>query len=236
MKTIDFCEVMGDIRDDYVNAAHSMRIAKKFPWLKWSAIAACFVLFIGSFLFQINLSRHRTDIVTLDNGDKITFEKTDTLGGSLNLDINVSTSPLTETESAALFADLPVTGNAIFYNNDMDTTGSPKLIGFEGRIENLKMIMTTSDIQLLDTEIEGIEEISTINDVDIIAGYFVTDPNSQGEQNAIYYASFELGSCKLYLENAGTKVDSTKTKTQLAEVIQKLIMNGEPDLTVLDKE
>lgn len=40
--------------------------------------------------------------------------KSDNVGGSLALDVDVTTKPLTEDETLALFSDLPVTANAIF--------------------------------------------------------------------------------------------------------------------------
>lgn len=68
-------------------------------------------------------------------------------------------------------------------------------------------------MQLLDTVIVGTEKVSEINGITIVAGYFVTDPNSRGEQNAIYYATFEIGDCKVYLENGGMKDDSETIKS-----------------------
>ncbi len=201
---------------------------KKIGWLKGAAMAACFVVVtvLGVGLFQSGLFNSHTDIATLNNGDKIVFVKSDNIGGSLALDVNVTKKPLTEDEISALFSDLSITANAIFLNNDMDADGSQKLIGFEGQIENVKIVISTSDVQLLDTVIVGTEESSEINGITVTAGYFVTNPNSKGEQNAIYYATFKIGGCEVYLENGGTKDDSETIKNQLAEVIQKLIENG----------
>ena len=64
----------------------------------------------------------------------------------------------------------------------MDAGNSLELIGFEGNIGNIKMVISTTKISLLDTEISGNKEISTVNGTSVIAGYFVTDPNSNGEQ------------------------------------------------------
>ena len=77
--------------------------------------------------------------------------------------------------------------------SDIAAGGSQELIGFEGQVGNVKVIISTSDVQLLDTVIVGTEKVSEINGITIVAGYFVTDPNSRGEQNAIYYATFEIG-------------------------------------------
>ena len=42
---------------------------------------------------------------------------------------------------------------------------------------------------------------------------------------------YEIGNCKVYLENAGTKANSEVTKNQLVEVIQKFLENGELDIS-----
>lgn len=241
MKKKIISDAVTNISSEYIEKAADYTVARKKSkslWVKLGTMAACFavVVALGVGVFQSGLFGNRTDIATLNNGDKITFEQTDTLGGSLSLALDVTTKPLTEDEAVALFADLPVTANAIFKNSDMDAGASQELIGFEGQIGNVKAVISTSDVQLLDTVIVGAEETSEINGVSVVAGYFITEPNSKGEQNVIYYATFELGSCKIYLENAGTKGNSETTKNQLAEVIQKLIENGELDLTSLDNE
>ena len=229
MNSKKFSEAMSELDSKYVDEAISYKKkAKKPVWAKWGAIAACFVAVtvLGVGLFQSGLFGSHTDIATLNNGEKIVFVKSDNVGGSLALDVDVTTKPLTEDETLALFSDLPVTANAIFLNSDIDAGGSQELIGFEGQVGNVKVIISTSDVQLLDTVIVGTEKVSEINGITIVAGYFVTDPNSRGEQNAIYYATFEIGDCKVYLENGGMKDDSETIKNQLAEVIQKLTENG----------
>ncbi len=231
MKKEDFFEVLGELDDDIVKGAETP-MKKKMNCKAWGTMAACIavvaVLSVG--LFQSGLFGNRTDIATLDNGDKIVFVKSDTIGGS-SLAIDVDKKQLTEEEARSLFADLPVVAYAIYRSSNLDAGSAQNLIGFEGKIGNVKMIVSTSDFQLLDTVIVGKEESTEINGTNITAGYFVTDPNSKGEQNAIYYATHELGSCKMYLENSGTKDNSEATKNQLVEVVQKLIENGELDLT-----
>ena len=239
MNSKKFSEAMGELDSKYVDEAISYKKkAKKPVWAKWGAIAACFVAVtvLGVGLFQSGLFGSHTDIATLNNGEKIVFVKSDNVGGSLALDVDVTTKPLTEDETLALFSDLPVTANAIFLNSDIDAGGSQELIGFEGQVGNVKVIISTSDVQLLDTVIVGTEKVSEINGITIVAGYFVTDPNSRGEQNAIYYATFEIGDCEVYLENGGMKDDSETIKNQLAEVIQKLTENGNFDLTSFSDE
>ena len=69
------------------------------------------------------------------------------------------------------------------------------------------------------------------NGTSVTAGYFVTDRNSVGEQNVIYYATFKLGDSTVYVENAGAKTESESVKNDLATIIQELINNGALDLS-----
>lgn len=244
MNSKKFSEAMSELDSKYVDEAlNYKKKAQKPVWVKWGAVAACFavVTVLGIGAFQSGLFGSKTDIATLDNGNEIVFVKSETAGSSIDIDGTITTRQLTEDEITTLFPNLPVTAHAIFRTSDMDGGNSggnsPKLIGFEGNIGNIKMVVSTSEVQLLDTVIVGTEENTEINGITIAAGYFVTDPNSKGEQNAIYYATFEIDGCIVYLENAGTKAYSETTKKQLAEVIQKLIENGELDITpYLDSE
>ena len=77
----------------------------------------------------------------------------------------------------------------------------------------------------------GSEESSEVNGTSVTAGYFVTDRNSVGEQNVIYYATFKLGDSTVYVENAGAKTESESVKNDLATIIQELINNGALDLS-----
>ena len=234
MNSKKFSEAMSELDSKYVDEAVSYKKKAKKPiWAKWGAIAACFVAVtvLGVGLFQSGLFGSHTDIATLNNGEKIVFVKSDNVGGSLALDVDVTTKPLTEDETLALFSDLPVTANAIFLNSDIDAGGSQELIGFEGQVGNVKVIISTSDVQLLDTVIVGTEKVSEINGITIVAGYFVTDRNSVGEQNVIYYATFKLGDSTVYVENAGAKTESESVKNDLATIIQELINNGALDLS-----
>lgn len=114
---------------------------------------------------------------------------------------------------------------------DTVSDSNKELIGFEGKIENAKVVISTTDIALLDTKIVGSEESSEVNGTSVTAGYFVTDRNSVGEQNVIYYATFKLGDSTVYVENAGAKTESESVKNDLATIIQELINNGALDLS-----
>lgn len=219
--------VLGQVDEKYVaEAAPGKRANKKPAWIKWTSIAACLalvaVLGVGALQggwFSSN------DIAKMDNGATINFVKCDAVGGSLSLAYDATSRELTAEEVGTLFGDLPVTANAVF--NAADN----QLVGFDGKIGDMKIIIATSDLPLLDTTIVGNEKATEVDGVSVTAGYFITDPNSSGEQTAIYFAIFELGNSTFYVENAGAKAESETVKNDLAEVVQKLIANGELDIT-----
>ena len=237
MNAKKFSDAMSELDTKYVDEAlNYKKKAKKPGWVKWGAMAACFALIaaLGVGVFQSGLFGNKTDIATLENGTEIVFVKSEMTASSIDIDGAVTTRQLTEDEIATLFPNLPVTAHAIFKTSDMDAGNSPELIGFEGNIGNAKMVISTTNISLLDTEISGNEEISTVNGTSVTAGYFVTDPNSNGEQNAIYYATFKLGDSTIYVENAGAKTESETIKNDLATIIQELINNGALDLSAIN--
>ena len=237
MNAKKFSDAMSELDTKYVDEAlNYKKKAKKPGWIKWGAMAACFAVIavLGVGVFQSGLFGNKTDIATLENGTEIVFVKSEMTASSIDIDGTVTTRQLTEDEIATLFPNLPVTAHAIFKTSDMDACNSPELIGFEGNIGNAKMVISTTNISLLDTEISGNEEISTVNGTSVTAGYFVTDPNSNGEQNAIYYATFKLGDSTIYVENAGAKTESETIKNDLATIIQELINNGALDLSAIN--
>lgn len=226
MKEKRILMALGNVDNQYIEEAEPMKKTNKITnWQKWTSIAACFALVavIGAGFFQSGLFGTKTDIATLDNVGTITFVKGET--HIANIDLDVTTRPLNDEEIKMLFADLPVTANAYFdtHNHDM--------IGFEGKIGDMKLVVSKQGVNLLDAVIVGNEYTSTIGGVRINAGYFVTKANSQGEKTAIYYATFDIGENTVYVENAGAESESDTVKNDLADTILKLIKNGEFDLS-----
>lgn len=234
MNAKKFSDAMSELDTKYVDEAlNYKKKAKKPGWVKWGAMAACFAVIavLGVGVFQSGLFGNKTDIATLDNGNEIIFVKSETAGSSIDIDGTITTRQLTETEAASLFPNLTVTAHAVFRVDDTVSDSNKELIGFEGKIENAKVVISTTDIALLDTKIVGSKENSEVNGTSVTAGYFVTDRNSVGEQNVIYYATFKLGDSTVYVENAGAKTESESVKNDLATIIQELINNGALDLS-----
>ena len=132
-------------------------------------------------------------------------------------------------EIEMLFADLPVTADAYF---DAD---NHNILGFEGKIDDTRMVVSKQGVNLLDTIIDGNIITSSVDGVDINAGYFVTKSNSQGIKNVIYYATFDMGENTIYVEYSGIENESETVKNNLVDTILKLIENGAFDLSQIQE-
>lgn len=230
MKEERILRALGDVDNQYIKEAEPMKKTRKMnAWRKWASVAACFALVavIGVGIFQSGMFGVKTDIATLDNGETITFVKGDTITSSMDLD--VTARELNDEEIKMLFADLPVTANAYF------DTDNHNILGFEGKIDDMKLVVSTQGVKLLDTVIDGNEYASTVGEVSINAGYFVTKANSQGVKTVIYYATFDIGENTVYVEYSGVESESETVKTNLVDTILKLIENGEFDLSQIKK-
>ena len=222
-------ETIGNIDQKYVNEATAYtgeaKAVRRPVWIKWGAIAACLALVavIGIGVFQSGLFGGNEQIATLDNGSKINFVKSD--GGVAQFDIafEISTRDLTEDEISNLFGDLPVTGYALFNNED------DSILGVEGRYEDMKLLVSAPSININDVVIDGEEAVSDVDGISVNAGYFTSG------KTVIYYATFELGENTVYIENAGTKEENETVKNELATAIQNLITLEKIDLTSIRK-
>ena len=178
-------------------------------------------------VFQSNLFGTKNDIATLNGGETITFVKNDLSPSSINL--NVTTRPLSDAEIEMLFSDLLVTADAYF---DAD---NHNILGFEGKIGDTRIVVSKQGVNLLDTTIDGNTITSSVDGVDINAGYFITKSNSQGIKTVIYYATFDMGENTIYVEYSGVENESETVKNNLVDTILKLIENGAFDLSQIQE-
>lgn len=142
---------------------------------------------------------------------------------------STETRPLSNAEIEMLFADLPVIADAYF---DAD---NHNILGFEGKISDTRMVVSKQGVNLLDTIIDGNTITSSVDGVDIDAGYFVTKSNSQGIKTVIYYATFDMGENTIYVEYSGVENESETVKNNLVDTILKLIENGAFDLSQIQE-
>lgn len=222
-------ETIGNIDQKYVDEATAYsgetKAVRRPAWMKWGAIAACFALVavIGFGVFQSGLFEGKEQIATLENGSKINFVKSD--GGVAQFDIafEISTRDLTEDEISNLFGDLPVTGYALFNNED------DSILGIEGQYGDMKLLVSASGIKISDTVIDGEEKASDVDGVSVNAGYFTSG------KTVIYYATFELGESTVYIENAGKKDENETVMNEITSAIQDFIALGQINLMEIEK-
>lgn len=186
-------------------------------------IAASFILVIlvsSIFIKNMKLGYETKKIIVHKNGNTINYVKSDSVGlteSDMAFNFKDKGRELSKEEGKILFNNLSFTGYAIF---NMD---SGKLVHIEGNIENIKLIVAAPGILISDTVIEGEEMNSNVEGAPIYAGYFITDRNSKGKRNIIYYATFKLGENTLYVEHAGLEENSETIRNELTEVIEELI-------------
>ena len=218
MKEKKLLRALGNVDNQYIKEAEPMKKTSRITnRQKWVSVAACFVLVavIGVGVFQSNLFGTKNDIATLNGGETITFVKNDLSPSSINL--NVTTRPLHVTADAYFDAD------------------NHNILGFEGKIGDTRIVVSKQGVNLLDTTIDGNTITSSVDGVDINAGYFITKSNSQGIKTVIYYATFDMGENTIYVEYSGVENESETVKNNLVDTILKLIENGAFDLSQIQE-
>lgn len=224
MKKDKISEIIGNINIKYVDEAdayaNEATAAYRPAWMKWGAVAACLALVavLGIGIFQNNLFGGGYQSVTLDNGSKICFNRSDSVTEQPDISFQIETRNLTDDETEALFAGLPVTAYALFNAED----GS--IIGIEGEFNNMKIVVSVNGIDINDTVIDGEKTVSDVEGVPINAGYFISG------KNYIYYADFELGESNVYIENAGLKDEREEVMKEIAGAVWSIIGTGKIDI------
>lgn len=229
MREDKISKIIGNINAKYVEEADTYVSSVKAPyrpaWVKWGAAAACLALVavLGIGIFQNNLFGGGRQTVTLDNGGKISFNRSDAVTGQSDISFRVETRNLTDDEIKALFADLPITAYALF------NAENGSIIGINGELNNMKIVVSVNGININDTVIYGEKIVSDVDGVAVNAGYFT------GGENAVYYAEFELGESTVYIENAGLRNNDKAIREELADAVQRIIAIKKIDLTHIEK-
>ena len=163
--------------------------------------------------------------ITLENGSVLTLRRT---GAAPSQSVDIDTSrinvrELTAEEGARFFGMDGVSGTGYFDREDNS------LIGFSGQTESgVRIHLSVQDKFPRDVVIMSNREalIALGDGVTGFGGYFVTDANSRGERNAIYYAALCFGEVNVYLEAGGTLAESEMTKAELTAAINALVRQG----------
>lgn len=233
MKQKKISEAVGNISQKYVEEAalfeKSEKALLKKSYIKWGAVAACFalVLLFAVGALQSGLFGGKTQVAVLENGSEIRFKKANYTAEQADIDFGCETEirDLTESEIETLFGQLAVTAHAVFRAQD----GS--IIGLDGEMNGIRLNISIPGISLRDTVVDGEESVSYVDGVAVNAGYFITDANSKGEKNMIYYASFALGGNTVYMEHGGLLDNRENIKNEFASAMQSLLSLKEINLS-----
>ncbi len=226
MNTRQFSQALGQIDERYIEEATRYQgKAAGRGRLRWAAVAACAAVLLAAGLMWSGLTGGRADTATLANGTQITFSRAQAIGGT-QIDGDVVTQALTQEETAALFGMLPVTASAVYSAAEPQT-----LLGFQGTLGEVQMVIAVAEEALVDTQIAAEQTVSQVDGVAVSAGYFLTDANSRGERSAVYFAAFTIGGSRVYMEYSLDAEARETAKDTLAQAVQQLIANGEPDLS-----
>lgn len=221
---------LNELNDKYIETAIRYQGKKvKSKFVKWGTLAACLAL-VG--ILGIGTMRYVTrpvyETVTLESGQTIKFFKSPDGAWQSALDMDVDTCQLTEEQTKKIFGDLPVTGGAYVHDSH--------IIGFSGQLPNDVRVTLSTLYPLIDVDVAGQEEWSTINGVEIKTGYFLTHANSKGVRNAVYYADFCIKDVSVYLEIGGPEQEGEALKTELAKTIEAFIYNVPLDFESISEE
>ena len=145
--------------------------------------------------------------VKLTNGDSIVYRNGSTSEASFEVDYPVTSRDLTDTELEILFPASTESRSAI--GTFRDETGALVIVGNE--------------------------TASSVAGVPVTTGYYITKPNSRGEQLAIFFGSFKIGNTNAYVECFGDKSEANEVSQTTAELILQIIENGEPDFSAVNK-
>ena len=210
-------------RKDKVNYMSQRKNFKKFL----IPVAACLVAIVavtGIVGSNMGWFGSKGYTVNLANGDSIVYHIGSTNVASIHVGYPVSSRKLTDAELDAILPETTERRSAI--GTFREENG--ELLRVEGKLGD-------DNFPISDVVLEGNESSSSVNGIPVTTGYFVTSPNSRGEQSAIFFASFSIGNTNVYVECYGDKSDADAVSQETADLIFSIITKGEPDFSAITK-
>jgi len=212
-------------------------------------VAACLITVVAiTVIFGNNTGWFDRKVYTteLDSGTLHFHKKSVGIGSmAFRPGIDVTARDLTAEENDLLFGEAfgnySVSSHGFFSLGDIYGPDKTLLhveamsLDDEGNhIGGMKIIIAASSLGYIsDTRIETSSNISEVNGVDVLAGYWVTDKNSRGEQNIIYLASYETNGVTVYIECGGSLERSDEIRKEIAFAIDTLTRNGALNITMI---
>lgn len=217
-------------RKDKVNYMSRKKSFKRFL----IPVAACLVAIVavtGIVGSNMGWFGSKGYTVNLANGDSIVYHIGSTNVASIHVGYPVSSRKLTDAELDAILPETAEQRSAI--GTFRDENG--ELLRIEGKLGDTTIIFAQDNFPISDVVPEGNESSSSVNGIPVTTGYFVTSPNSRGEQSAIFFASFSIGNTNVYVECYGDKSDADAVSQETADLIFSIITKGEPDFSAITK-
>lgn len=217
-------------RKDKVNYMSQRKNFKKFLF----PVAACLVAIVavtGIVGSNMGWFGSKGYTVNLANGDSIVYHIGSTNVASIHVGYPVSSRKLTDAELDAILPETTERRSAI--GTFREENG--ELLRVEGKLGDATIIFAQDNFPISDVVLEGNESSSSVNGIPVTTGYFVTSPNSRGEQSAIFFASFSIGNTNVYVECYGDKSDADAVSQETADLIFSIITKGEPDFSAITK-
>lgn len=218
-------------RKDKVNYMSRKKSFKRFL----IPVAACLVAIVAATgIVGSNMGWFGSKAYTavLENGDSIVYHiGSSNAAMSIHVGFPISTRELTDAELDAILPETAEQRSAI--GTFRDENG--ELLRIEGKLGDATIIFAQDNFPISDVVPEGNESSSSVNGIPVTTGYFVTSPNSRGEQSAIFFASFSIGNTNVYVECYGDKSDADAVSQETADLIFSIITKGEPDFSAITK-
>jgi hypothetical protein len=204
---------------------------KTLNWKRLTPAAACLVMVLAvATIFGNNAGWFSGKTYTAElGGGTLTFYKGSTGEASYAWDTDWGDHidrSLTAEEGRTLFGELDVTGHVVFRSADN------ALMHFEGKAGEATIILAANGHAATDEIITSNKEISKINGIPVTAGYFVTDANSKGIKNIIYFATFAVDGTTVYVELGGVESDSESLRAEISGIIDRLTKTPPNSATV----
>jgi hypothetical protein len=144
---------------------------------------------------------------------------------------------LTDEEVKAIFPALIETYNITATANFQSNENGVSLLNIDAHAvsaSGLKAyIQLAPDEVVLDYKFDVEAKFSDVLGTEVIAGYFEIRPNSKGQKNAIYFASFKLSGIAYYVELGGAEAEKEILEDEISKLIGLLIAGGSADLGIL---
>ena len=145
---------------------------------------------------------------------------------------------LNDKELKAIFPGLAGTYSITATANFRSDKGEASLFNIDAHIVSAAGHMTYIQLApgevFIDYKIDVRAKSSDVLGTAVTAGYFETRPNSKGQRNVLYFASFKLSGITYYVELGGAEKEKEALEDEISKLIGLLIDGGPADLDIFD--